>query len=339
MSRIGAALVVLLWSFAAHAGEITLKVAHFLPPTSTAHAKFLVPWCDRLHRDSGGRLKCQIFPAMQLGGAAPQLYDQARDGVADIIWTVGGYTPGRFTKTEVFELPFMMTTPEATAHAMWDFAQTYAQDEFRGVKLLALHPHGPGVFHLNSHPIRTLADFRGLKLRAPTRLTNRMLAAFGAVPVGMPMTQVPESLSKGVIDGALMPWEVVPAVKVQELTKYHSETDPSERGVYTTVLMLVMNRARYESLPADLRKVIDDDSGVGLSEHAARVFRDADAPARALVPKDSINVVPAAELAKWKQAARSVEKSWIRDVGRRGADGEALLAAARRLIDQYTDTK
>lgn len=333
--RIGVALGALVLSVAAHAQEVTLKVHHFLPPTATAHAKFLVPWCDRLEKDSGGRIKCQIFPAMQLGGSPQQLFDQAKDGVADVVWTVSGYTPGRFVKTEVFELPFMMTTPEATAHAMWDYVQAYAADEFADVRLLAVHPHGPGVFHVTKRPIRTLADFRGLKLRAPTRLTNKMLAAFGATPVGMPMTQVAESLSKGVIDGALMPYEVVPAVKVQELVKYHSETDPAHAAVYTTVLMLAMNKAKYEGLPADLRKVIDDNSGAMLSVQTARIFADADAPGRELAARNAINTIPAAELETWKKAADPVVRGWIKDVKAKGADGSRLLAAARGLILKY----
>ena len=337
-SRFGSAVAIaLLWSITAVASAqevVTLKVHHFLPPTANAQVKFIVPWCDRIARDSGGRLECRIFPAMQLGGTPQQLVDQAKDGVADVVWTVTGYTPGRFPKTEVFELPFMMIDPEGTARSMWEFSQTQAAEEFKDLHLLALHPHGPGVFHSVKRPITTLADLRGMRVRAPTRLTNRLLASFGATPVGMPMTQVAESLSKGVIDGALMPWEVVPAVKVQELVKFHSETDHSQHAVYTTVLMLAMNKARYDSLPPDLKKVIDANSGIELSVLGAKALLEGDVAGRLTASRNAINVIPAAELENWKKASQTVIGGWVGEMNAKGVDGKALLATARAVIDK-----
>ncbi len=120
----------------AQAEAIILKVHHFLGPTSIQHTKMLRTWCDNIAKDSKDRLQCQIYPAMQLGGTPPQLYDQARDGVADVVWTLPGYTSGRFPKMEVFELPFMMTNAEATSRATWDYYEKFAKDEFKDVKVL-----------------------------------------------------------------------------------------------------------------------------------------------------------------------------------------------------------
>ena len=206
-------------SLAARAQEVTLKVHHFLPAGSYAQQMFIQPWCDKVAKESANRVKCQIYPSMQLGGTPPQLIDQLKDGTVDVIWTLPGYTPGRFPRVEVFELPFMMQSPEATSKALWDYVQQFAPDEFKGLRLLATHVHGDGVFHLVNKPIKTLADFKGLKLRAPTRQTNKLLAALGATPVAMPVPAVGEALAKGVIDGAVVPYEVVPAVKIQELVK------------------------------------------------------------------------------------------------------------------------
>ncbi len=327
-----ACLAVLLAAPPAAAQEVVLKVHHFLPPPSTGHQKVVMPWCERIGKASAGRMKCQVFPAMQMGGTPAQLYDQAKDGVADVVWTVTGYTAGRFPKTEVFELPFIMTDPEATARAMWDFAAGPAAEEFADVQVLALHPHGGGVLHVAKKPVRTLADFRGLKLRAPTRLTTRMLAAFGATPVGMPVPQVAESLSKGVIDGAVLPWEVVPALKVQELVKFHSELDKSQPALYTTVFVLAMNKARYASLPLELKKIIDAESGPELSARAARAFLESDANGRATASGNTIFTLPAAEVEAWRKAAQPVTDGWVKDMNGRGADGSALLATARELI-------
>ncbi len=319
----------------AQAQEITLKVHHFLPPPSPAHTKLITPWCEKINKESGGRLKCQIFPSMQMGGTPPQLFDQAKDGVADIVWTLPGYTAGRFPMVEVFELPFMMRSYEATSRALWDWVQANDLAEFKDVRPIAFHVHGPGVFHMTNKPIKTLADFRGLKLRAPTRQTNKMLAAFGATPVGMPVPQVPEALSKGVIDGAVIPYEVVPSLKVQELVKYHSEIDPSQPAIYTSVFIFAMNKTKYDSLPPDMKKVIDANSGVEASAFFGKAQGDSDAPGRKLAEKNPINTIAAAEIENWKKAAQPVIDDWVKDVTAKGANGKALLESARSLIDKY----
>ena len=158
--------------------------------------------------------------------------DQAKDGVADITWTLPGNTAGRFPRVEVFELPFMMTNAEATSKAFWEYVQTVAADEFKDVHVLALHVHGPGVIHTADKPVKSVGDLKGLKLRAPTRQVTKLLASLGATLVGMPLPGIPDALSKGTIQGAVIPWEVVTAVKVHELTKYHAEFQPAGGALY-----------------------------------------------------------------------------------------------------------
>jgi len=115
-----AAFTAAALSQTATAQEVTLKVHHFLPASSFAQTLFIQPWCDRIAKESNNKMKCQIYPSMQLGGSPPQLFEQARDGVADVVWTLPGYTAGRFPSVEVFEMPFMMQSPEATSKAVWD---------------------------------------------------------------------------------------------------------------------------------------------------------------------------------------------------------------------------
>jgi TRAP-type C4-dicarboxylate transport system substrate-binding protein len=313
---------------------VALKVHHFLPPGSTTHAKLIVPWCAKIESESGRRLKCQIFPSMQLGGTAPQLYDQVRDGVADIVWTLPGYNAGRFPKMEVFELPFMIGDAQSASRAAWQYYDKHARSEFGDVKPLAVHVHDAGYLHTRERPVRALEDFRGLKLRAPTRQTNKLLAALGASPVSMPVTGLADAMSKGVIDGALVPWEVVPAVKVQEMAKFHTETDPNMPALYTAVFLFAMNSKTYASLPADLKAVIDRNSGAEFSEQAGRLWDEQKAPARklALDRGNTVIVVPAAELVRWQQAGQPVIVEWLADMKRRQIDGDVLLADARALL-------
>jgi TRAP-type transport system periplasmic protein len=318
---------------------VTLKVHHFLPAGSYANTQFIQPWCDKIAKESAGKLKCQIYPSMQLGGTPAQLVEQVKDGVADVVWTLSGYTAGRYPLLEVFELPFMMQNPEATSKALWDYATTYAAPEFKDVKPLAFHVHGDGVFHMREKPIRTMADLKGLKVRAPTRQTNKFLAALGATPVAMPVPQVSEALSKGVIDGAVVPYEVVPSVKIQEIVKFHSETDPAEPAFYTSTFMFIMNKDKYASLSPELKKVIDANSGQAFSGQIGKVFLAADAEGKKLTAKNTTNVIPASELANWKKAGQPLVDAWISETNAKGNNGQQLYDAARGLIAKYQAAK
>ena len=325
----------------AAAQEVTLKVHHFWPPGAMPPSQLLVPWCDKIAKDSGNRLKCQIYPAMQLGGTPPQLVDQVKDGVADIIWTLPGYTAGRFPLMEVFELPFMSVNAEATSQAAWEYFEKYAQKEFPGVRMLAVNVHDNGYVHSREKQVKTLADFKGMKMRAPTRQTNKMLAALGASPVAMPLPALSDALSKGVVDGYLLPWEVIPSIKAHELTKYHSETDPKSRALYTAVFTLQMNQAKYDSLPADLKKVIDANSGAALSKSFGEKWDSSAPPARKLAVdrNNTFYVIPASELVAWEKATANLDDEWVRDVTAKGQDGKALLQGAKDMIRKYEAPK
>lgn len=334
--RAFAGSAVLLCACSVQAQEILLKVHHPLPQSSTAHQKVLEPWCAKLALESRNRIKCQIYPSMQLGGSVPQLFDQVKDGVVDVIWTVVGYSAGRFPLVEVFELPFFMNNAESASKALWDYVQLYDAAEFRDVHPIAFHLHGGGVFHMIRKPIVRRSDFRGMKVRAPTRQTTKMLAALGATPVGMPVPQVPEALAKGVIDGTILPYEVMPALKVDELTKYHSGPDASQPMIYNSVFIIAMNKARYESLPADVKKVIDANSGIGLSGQIGRLFAEVEVANKKKMTSGIMNVISNEEIEEWKKVVQPVTDGWIKEANSKGADGKALLKAAHDLIDKYS---
>ncbi len=339
--RLAALLVALSFYFSGagitSAAVVTLKVHHFLPTTSVTHAKLLVPWAERVERESQGRIKVRIFPAMQLGGKANQLYDQARDGVADVVWTLPGYTAGRFPIMEAFELPFMISTAEATSQAAWEFYVRHARDEFKDVHPILVHVHEAGAFHMREIRIRSLDDMKGVKVRAPTRVINEALKALGAVPVGMPVPQVPQALAKGVVDGAVIPFEVAYPLRVPELVKHHTLLG-GDRGLYTTVFMMAMNKKRYDSLGPELRKVIDESGGLALAGQIGRVWDEAAGPGKkmALDRGNTIDVLGPDEAARWKAATRPVIDAWIADMDARGLNGRALYDDALALVEKYT---
>ncbi len=315
------------------AEPIVLRLHQFLPPMATLPKKVLKPWGERIEKMSGGRLKIQHFDAMALGGAPPQLIDQARDGVADITMTLTGYTPGRFPRTESLELPFIMTSPVATTKALWAMiSEDWQQAEYADVKVLTAWVHGPGVIHCKE-PIKKLEDMKGKKLRGPSRLINDLLSEVGATPVGMPLPATAEAISKGVVSGTVIPWEVTPALKLAELVKHHTEFGGKE-AFYTAPMVVAMNKAKYESLPADLKAILDAESGAKLGAEAATVMLAADAPARKIAESagNEIITLDEAEVTRWKEAAKPVVDRWMKDMKERDIDGAALVDKVRSLI-------
>ncbi len=275
---------------------------------------------------------------MQLGGTPAQLFDQARDGVADIVWTLPTYSAGRFLKSEVFELPFFTRSAKGSSQAFWQYVQKNALDEYAGVKPLWVHTNDGSSFHLTSAKgVKTLEDLKGLKIRSATRLNSRMLAALGAAPVQMPLPAVPEAMAKGVIDGAMVPWEGVPAAKLQEVAKSHLDVAAGQPKFANSIFAFVMNQAKYDSLPADLKKVIDANSGIEASALAGEKFDNVVVPYHKLATDrgNLVNVLSPAEMARWAKATAGVDDEWVKEVSAKGANGAALLEQARAFIKQY----
>jgi len=329
-----AALLATTAMSSALAQEVTLKLHQFLPAQANVPKLVLDVWADNVEKSSGGAIKVDRYPSMQLGGKPPELMDQAIDGVADVVWTVVGYTPGRFPRTEVFELPFMTSDAGVASKAYWQMFEKHMKDtEFKDVHILGTWIHGPGMIH-SSKPIKTVADLNGVKVRGASRMVNAMLSKLGATPVGMPVPAVPEALSKGVIDATTIPWEVTAALKVPELVKNHTEF--TGNSLYNVTFVLAMNKAKYESLTDAQKKAIDDNSGEAFSVFAGTTQQSSDGPARAAAVALGNNIITlsAEETAAWADAAKPVYDDWIAEMKGKGIDGEALIKEARELMAQ-----
>lgn len=308
---------------------IKLRISHFLSPTSHHHTKLFQPWAQRVEQDSAGRIQCEIFPSMQLGGKPPQSYDLVRTGVADVAWALPGYTPGRFPLTGVFELPFMTAkTASATNQAIWEFYNKRLKEEFKDVHLLLTLSHAPGVIHTKDRLVTKMEDLQGRKIRLPTKPVGDALRLLGATPVGMPLTEAYEALSRSVADGITLPWEAMRSLRLYELVKYHTSTD-----FYTTVFTIVMNKQKYESLPADLKVVIDKNSGSNILPEMGKVWDDAELQGlqQAREMGHTIGVLSDAEKARWRKLTRPVVDAWIQST----PNGNALYEEAAALIAKY----
>ena len=314
----------------AFAQEVTLKLHQFLPAQANVPKLVLDVWADKIEAESDGRIKVDRFPSMQLGGRPPELIDQVTDGVADVIWTVVGYTPGRFPTTEVFELPFFVEDARAASCAFWKIHEEHSRDtEFKDVKILATWVHGPGMIH-SADPVESPEDLNGMKIRGGSRLVNKVLEQVGATPVGMPVPAIPESLSKGVLDGATIPWEVTTALKIPELVEFHTEFEGP--GLYTLTFVVAMNQAKYDSLPDDLKAVIDANAGLEFSVFGGGTQADADGPAREIAVDNGNQIFTVSDTQPWLDVVQPVYAEWVADMNSKGIDGQALIDQARGLM-------
>lgn len=332
---LSASIFLSFCALSAQAQEVRLRLHHFLAQQSTVPAQILDPWADAIEAASDGRIKIDRFPAMQLGGTPAELIDQVQDGVADIIWTVVGYTPGRFPRSEVFELPFMVGDAAAASYAYWTmFDRHMRAADFADYHVLGTWVHGPGLIHAN-RDIATPDDLAGLKIRGGSRMVTELLTLLGAEAVGMPAPAVPESLSRGVIDGATLPWEVTPSLRVAELVDHHTEFEGP--ALYNLTFVLAMNADVYADLPDDLRAIIDAHSGLEFSVASGRLQQAADAPARqiAVDAGNMIRTIPQEEAALWAQMAQPIYADWVADMAARGIDGQALIDEARALMAEF----
>ena len=317
---------------AAEAETVTLRVHTFNSPKAIAVRSFLVPWGRALEERSGGRVRVQVFPSMQLGGKASDLYGQARDGVVDIVWTSPGYSPGRFPLTEVFELPFVCGGAEATSQAMMEFHRKWMQDEYRDTVPLVFHAAAPAHIHTTVRPVRRLEDIAGLKIRVPSPASAATIEALGAVPVGIPVSDVYEALSRGVVGGVWVAWSIMQPFRLHEVTRNHVEA-----SLACVLFVLTMNKARYGGLPEEIRNAIDESAGMLLAKRLGRLWQDDEETGRNLAVRRGNAIFPLAEAERerWKSATRPVIDAWLERVGAMGHDGEAMLADARRLVEKY----
>lgn len=318
------------------AQEVRLKAHHMLPPVAPGHFMMMAPWVEKVEQDSGGRIQIDIYPSLHLGGQAPALIDQAHDGIVDIVWTLPGYTPGRFPMIEVFELPFLAAHPVVMNFAIQDFIANHPE-EFADYKLISVFVHAGQLIH-SKVPIHTTADLAGLKFRIPTRVAGWMVESWDATPIGTTVQKIPEMLSKGIVDATLIPYEASFGLKVHDLVDYHilleSETWPR---LNAQVLMLAMNRAAYGNLPADLKSVIDANSGRNVAKWMGEQWMAMEvAGERAAGESGEYIYLPSAEVELLRQKSqRQVAERWISVVARDGVDGQALVDEATALLAHY----
>ena len=308
--------------------QTVFTVSSWLPPTHTA-SMAQKEWCDLLEKNTSGKMKCNFLPRGVT--AAPGTYDAIKNGLADISYTVHGYTPGRFVYTQMAELPFLGNTSEPLSIAYSRVTARHPEfaAEQQGVKVLAFFTHGPGIVFNTKRPIAKVEDLSGLKFRVGGGMVNEISKTLGMNVTLKPAPDSYELLSGGVMDGTLFPAESTESFKIDKIIR-HATTFPG--GLYNTSFVFMMNQAKYDKLSADEKKAVDAISG----ETAARIFGrgwdKVDTRALALMQANGVVITKADAkfVADVKSKTAVLEQSWVKSAEAKGLKNAAKVLAEFR---------
>ena len=321
------AATVALAAGSARAQTIVLKLSHFVPPQHTFH-KWVTGWAEKIEKESGGRLKFEIYPNGQLVGPPNRQLDAARNGIVDIAWVLHGVTPGRYPVTELANLPFTFPSkgidlPEM-AKRLTELAPKYLAAEHTGLHILFLN-QAPPVLLFSKEPVKTLADYKGKKIRYASITNKQMLEALGAAPMLIPPSDAQDALSKGIVEGAMFPHEAGLAYDLASAAKYAIEPP-----VASATFAMVMNPAKYNSLPPDLKALIDKETGVNGAMSMAAAYAAQEKFARELqTTKKGLQILtlPPADVAKMKEFSKPIIAKAIDDLEKQGKPAKEFFAA------------
>ena len=321
-----AAAVVLSAGAARAADVITLKLSHFVPPQHAFH-KWVVGWTQKIEQESGGRLKFEIYPNGQLVGPPNRQFDAARNGIVDIAFCIHGVTPGRYPMTELANLPFTWPSsgvdlPEM-AKRMTELAPKYLAAEHTGLHILFMSMANPVLLY-SKVPIRTLEDYKGKKIRYASITNKQLLEALGAAPMLIPPPEAQDAIAKGIVDGAAFPHEAGFAYDLVSVVKYAIEPP-----VASATFAFVMNPAKYESLPPDLRAILDKEAGVNGAMSFGKAWQDFEKFARDAEIKKGLEIItlPDAEVAKMKAISKTIVEKALDEQEKAGHKAREFFAA------------
>lgn len=301
ITRAAAAAVAMACAAGASAQE--LKFSTFVPPTHGFVVDVLEPLGKEIEKKTGGKASVRVFAGNSPFGKVENQADQVKQGVVDLAFGLNGIPRGRYQRTSIMEMPFVAESAGSASKALWEMRNGALAEDWKEFKLAALHCHNPGLFHTRDKPLKTIHDVKGLRMRAPNPPTQALLAHLGATPVGMPPGQVYENLEKGVIDGAVFPWDAIKGFRLENALKNHLDA-----RVYTSCFHLVMNPKRFDALPAETKKAFESSIGQPLVDRFGEWWNKWDLAGLNAVKPLNHNIVPvsAETREKWRGELKPV---------------------------------
>jgi TRAP-type transport system periplasmic protein len=283
--------------------QTELKFSTFVPPTHGFVVDVLEPLGKQIEKASGGKATVRVFAGNSPFGKVENQADQVKQGVVDLAFGLNGIPRGRYLRTSIMEMPFVAESADSASRALWAMRSGLLAEDWKEFRLAALHCHHPGLFHTRTKPLKDIRDVQGLRMRAPNPPTQALLAHLGATPVGMPPGQVYENLEKGVIDGAVFPWDAINGFRLENLLKNHLDA-----RVYTACFHLVMNPKRFDALPPEVKKALDAHLGDALVSRFGELWTKWDQVGLEKVKKLGNNITPVSDArrARWREELKPV---------------------------------
>ena len=326
------AAVIVSFSTAANSQE--LKFSTFVPPTHGFVVDVLEPLGKEIEKKSGGKAKVRVFAGNSPFGKVENQADQVKQGVVDLAFGLNGIPRGRYLRTSIMEMPFVAESAGAASRALWAMRDGTLKEDWKEYKLAALHCHHPGLFHTRDKPLKDIRDVKGLRMRAPNPPTQALLAHLGATPVGMPPGQVYENVEKGVIDGAVFPWDAINGFRLESLLKNHLDA-----RVYTACFHLVMNPQRFNALPPEVKKAIDSSIGDPLVARFGDLWTKWDQVGLEKVKKLGNNIVPVSNdtRERWRKELQPVLDAELAKLEKEGvSNARAVYEEMRKQVAAFS---
>ncbi len=312
------------------AAETVLTFNNFLPVTHGQTVDVFVPWAEKVAEVTEGRVRVNLLPSTL--AAPPRMFDLVESGGADIAWGVPAYTPGRFTLTQALDLPFLGDSAEKLSVAYWQVHEEIfeAADEFDGVKVLAVYTTGPGTIYTTGSPPRTFEEFAGKKFRVGGEMPLRVAEALGAAAVSAPSSEVPEMLSRNIVDGAFFTHEAYESYKLADVIKGQFIIPG---GAYNSAVYIIMNQDKWDALSKEDQEAIWSVSGEALARIGGQAWDKADANSVGLMEENGVERFTAegAMLDEIRSRLRVLEDEWIKLAADQNVDGAAALSRLREL--------
>lgn len=310
----------------AAAQEVTFRLAHWLPPTHPVQTMGMTEWMDSIKEASDGRIDFQVFPAQQLG-AAPDHYDMTRDGIADIGYVNPGYQAGRFPIYSLIEIPFHMDNAQRGAKAMHEWYAPIAEEEMSDVKFCLANPHDPGTLHSKTQ-VKVPGDVEGMAVRPAHATMSRFVSMLGGAPVQVPAPEAREAIANGTADAITFPWGSMFVFGINDETPYHLDMP-----FYVSAQLMLINKAKYEALPDDLKKVMDEHCTPEWSQRFSEGWAEFEAAGRekAIEAGDTLYEPTEDELQQWRDAAAPLLDEWKNEVG---ADADEIYQNYVDLLEE-----
>ncbi len=302
-----------------------IKLHSFVPPSHVIWTDVITPWAADVAKRSGGKLTVRLFPSMQLGGKPPELYRQTLQGITDATFTLPGYTSNDFPMMMLTELPGTANSAEDGTKKLWSHFSKFLERDFKGTKVLALWNSDTASLMAKSKPLRNLEDIKGMKIRTPSAAQTAQLLALGATPIDMPAPAIYNNLDRGVIDATMIPMSAALDFKLIEVARHYTVEAPLGRSPF----LVAMNQGRYDKLSADLRKIIDETTGLQLSLKCAQTYDKKNTQAIEEVKNRKYDLIPltADERKRWDAAYKPMIAKMVADAEAKGLPAKGLVGA------------